>query len=421
MSRLFFVWGPMLMANDNNEYFPYRYSADTAAPWYTTFRAEDQPLSQILLHSVGYYLKTKNIKKTAPHEEVSYFIEQQTLLDRMASEGVEHTPTSLNIAFVGDLMWIKDNWDNFLDLQVLDYLNSHDLVFGNLETNISSRLPVTVAPISGVDFPTFNSPPALITSFTRPDGTNTFSFLSVANNHILDFYDDGARNTMAFLDQQGIARSGMRLSAAEKPYAIIDKNGIRLGVLGVTWGVNNKNRLEHTALTLNVARGISFVDDRQPDLGLIEAALSAMTAAKVDLKVVVVHWGFEYEFYPDPKIMQLARTIVRLGADLIVGSHSHVAQPSEVCFVNGYDGVPRTNYNSCLITTDDGRPRKAFIAYSLGNFTTVMNTKECSTGLITSLHITKDTSTNIVDWHAPRFRYVQNKGEKEQRRLRLLE
>src|SRR5207253_5434614 len=61
---------------------------------------------------------------------------------------------------------------------VLQYLNGHEVVLGNLESVISRRFPVPhVLP----DYFTYNSDPALLTSFRRPDGRSTFTALGTAN------------------------------------------------------------------------------------------------------------------------------------------------------------------------------------------------------------------------------------------------
>lgn len=48
-----------------------------------------------------------------------------------------------------------------------------------------------------------------------------------------------------------------------------------------------------------------------------------------------MHWGNEYELYPSPLILDVARKVASLGADIILGHHSHIVQPAEMLFVNG--------------------------------------------------------------------------------------
>ena len=116
-------------------------------------------------------------------------------------------------------------------------------------------------------------------------------------------------------------------------------------------------------------------------------------------------------------MMQVGREIVRAGADLIMGTHPHVVQPLEVCFVNGYEqrylerGRAWRRWRSARAACcDDGTgvPRKGLIAYSLGNFATAMYTLHCRTGLVLSLRLARDAETGRVDWHRPEAQLVYN-------------
>jgi len=65
--------------------------------------------------------------------------------------------------------------------------------------------------------------------------------------------------------------------------------------------------------------------------------------SKVDVLIVSLHWGAEYQKEPNTHQRQLARQAVDAGAKIVLGHHPHVTQPVE-------------SYGSGLIF------------YSLGNF-----------------------------------------------------
>lgn len=73
------------------------------------------------------------------------------------------------------------------------------------------------------------------------------------------------------------------------------------------------------------------------------ADIRAARAAGADLVIPFMHWGWENNPKPDARQRQLARLMIDVGADVVVGSHPHVTQGSEI-----YRGKP--------------------IIYSLGNF-----------------------------------------------------
>src|SRR5262245_48759101 len=116
---------------------------------------------------------------------------------------------------------------------------------------------------------------------------------------------------------------------------------------------------------------------------------------------------------------------------MIIGTHPHVVQPLEVCFVNGYESrlkeqadLPALDHPSgCIVQDETGIPRKALIMYSLGNFVTAMYTMHCRTGLILGVQLERDVSGR-VDWHRPEIKLVYNarmKMLRAGRRLMLLE
>jgi poly-gamma-glutamate synthesis protein (capsule biosynthesis protein) len=408
------------------DYFPYVCSAEGNLPRYLRVRAEGQPLGKAIWSGVSYLRKYRRPKRSAPPEEVRYFDDQRYLL-RWLGKGPD---SGLRLGMVGDVMWLRDGWEQFLSPEVLSYLNGHEVVLGNLESPISSRFKV---PSFLPDYFTYNSDPALVTSFQRPSGRSTFSALATANNHSLDRGDAGLADTLDFLDAQGIPHTGVRRQASDRPYALFEADGMRFGFYAACWGLNNPAALGRSSLHIEVLPGLVPHVRHPVDLGRIRAALAGMDAERVDFKIVYLHWGYEFEMYPCPDVMRVGRDIIVAGADLLLGSHPHVLQPVEVCFVNGYEkrhaeqaGVlqalsPRTG---CLLRDAQGVPRKGLIVYSLGNFATAMFTLLCRTGMVLSIRLARNPETNRVDWHRPEVQLVHNvhrDPQTRQRRLVLLE
>jgi hypothetical protein len=335
----------------------------------------------------------------------------------------------VRLALVGDLMWLRDSWGSFLSPEVLAYLNGHDAVVGNLETPISTRLRV---PGLLPDYFTYNSDPRLVTSFRRPTGGSTFSALSTANNHCLDRGDAGLGDTLDFLDGLGIPHAGVRRRAEDRPWVSFEAGGVRFGFYAACWGLNNPAEVRSSAFHIEVLDGLAPRVRLPPDLGRVRAVLDEMAAAGMDFRIVGLHWGNEFELYPAPELVQVGREVIRAGADVVAGSHPHVIQPLEVCFVNGYERRYREagwdlpaleERTGCLMSDGTGRPRKGLIAYSLGNFATAMFTLHCRTGLILGLRLARDRETGRVDWHRLEAQLVFNVPRAcwAGRRLMLLE
>jgi hypothetical protein len=406
----------------SRDHFPDAYTPERL-PRFLRVRAEGRPLRESIWHAVSYLRKYARARYTAPAEEVAYFDEQRRLLRWLALQD----GAGVGLAAVGDLMWLRDSWTDFLSPEVLAYLNGHEVVLGNLESPVSRRSSVpTLLP----DYFTYNSDPGLITSFRRPDGRNTFSALGTANNHCLDRGDAGLADTLAFLDEHGIPHSGVRRSSGEKPYVTFDAGGIRFGFYAACWGLNNPDQVRQSSHRIEVQPGLAPEVRHPLDLARVREVLAGMAADGVDFRIVSLHWGFEFEFYPDPQIVRAGREFVRAGADLVLGSHPHVIQPLEVCFVNGYEkrylevGAPSgalSEGSGCLVEDEAGVPRKGLVAYSLGNFATAMYGIHCLVGLALSLRVFRDRDTGRVDWTRPEPQLVYNvRRDPATRRRRLV-
>lgn len=381
--------------------FPYRYQPEKT-PGYTRFRAEGLSLSEALPQAVSYLRKYVYKKDTAPPESIVHFQRQQQLFGFLASP----LPATVKLAMVGDIMWVRDSWSSFAQPDVKARLGEHDVVLGNLETPISDRHRV---PSFLPDVAHFNAPPELLTTFRRPEGENLFTAVSTANNHSLDQGLDGARATLDFLTREGVLQSGMG-SSGDKPYATFEKNGIKFGFFAATFGLNDPSQEQPEGWKINLVKGLAPTGPARLDE--VRAALEGMQQDGVDFKIVSLHWGHEFEGYPTPEQMQVAREVASLGADVLLGGHSHVPQPAEVLFLNGAERElpPQARALAADATLSDGSgiPRKSLIVYSLGNFTTNMYTAACQLGGLQSLEVVKDPATGKVDWHAPRLDFVYN-------------
>jgi poly-gamma-glutamate synthesis protein (capsule biosynthesis protein) len=408
-------------------YFPHVYSAEEGLPRYLRFRAEGLPLREALWGALAYLRKNLRARRSAPPEEIRYFNDQRRLLRWLTSISKDASPTHVpRLAMVGDLMWLRDGWNNFLSPEVLAYLNGHDIVLGNLESPISSRFRV---PRLLPDYFSYNSDPALVTSFRRPGGGNTFSALATCNNHSLDRGDAGLSDTLDFLDRQAIHHAGVRRQASDRPYVVFESAGVRLGFYAACWGMNDPAAIVASTHHVEVLPGLVPSVRRPVDLSRIGSALAGMEAEGVEFKVVYLHWGYEFEMYPCPELMIVGRQIIAAGADLLLGSHPHVVQPLEVAFVNGYErryrerGVDMsalTQRTGCLLRDDKATPRKGLIVYSLGNFATTMYTPLCRLGMVLSLDLVRDNSGR-VDWQRPEVQFVCNiRRDPDTRRRRLV-
>jgi Bacterial capsule synthesis protein PGA_cap len=343
-----------------------------------------------------------------------HFAEQKRLQAYLSAND-EVTPAGgARLGFLGDIMWLRSGWGGFLAPETLERLRRFDALLGNLESPISPRFPVVER---WPDLFTYNSDPRLVTSFQNEDGSPLFGALSLANNHVLDQGDQGARDTMAFLASHGIPVSGASEPGGPE-WCEFQREGLRFGFYAAGFGLNDHLLARRSALQLNFLPGLA--PERpgvEPDLGAACRALKAMDAAGVHVKIIYLHWGFEYEFYPSAGMMRTARTLVAAGADFLFGSHPHILQPMEVLFVNGFEeeypeearaALPSLRREGhSLLQGVPGPARPACILYSLGNFATAMYTFYCRVGALAGVKFYRDRNGRLR-WTLPELEMVYN-------------
>ena len=242
---------------------------------------------------------------------------------------------------------------------VKKHIDSADLAIANFET-------VTAGADKGFSgFPNFNSPKE--TLFAVKDAG--FDILTTANNHSLDQGKNGLINTIDSIEEQGMKNIGT-YKEKDCPIRIEKINEIKLALLSYTYGFNG---MEFTLTEEEQRYMVSKIDEEK-----IKMDIQAAKDLGVDMVVVFIHWGNEYQREPSEEQMQLGRKMVEWGANIIFGSHPHVIQKTEIINHSGKDN---------------------FIIYSMGNFLSnqckdSMDNKYTEDGLMVEVQLEKDFSIN---------------------------
>lgn len=160
--------------------------------------------------------------------------------------------------------------------------------------------------------------------------------VSLANNHVYDYGEEGIMDTLATLNSDGIpyVGAGKNLSEAEKPVYFI-AGGRKIALVAATQIERSYNYTkEATDSTPGVLKTL------KP-----EKFVSVISDAKknADIVIVIVHWGTEGNSHYGADQTALANKFIEAGADAIIGGHTHCLQGIEII-----DDVP--------------------VYYSLGNF-----------------------------------------------------
>ena len=177
-------------------------------------------------------------------------------------------------------------------------------------------------------------------------------FVTLGNNHTMDFGQKGLDNTTATLDEYGID-----YAVPDGSFVYQSEDGPSIGLYAAPW----------CATEAQVRAGVS--------------ALAAR--GDVDLVVCLMHWGMEGYYRPWGSQTSLGRAAVDSGADIVYGSHPHVLQPIEV--ISGEQG------NDTLVL------------YSLGNFVSAQDVNSRMLGGMAKWTLVYEPQTKAVSVEDVRF------------------
>jgi len=226
-------------------------------------------------------------------------------------------------------------------------LHAADITIGNLESVIVDRGTAT----DTARAPAFAAPKAAAALLADAG----FAVLGTANNHAWDLEGHGLLESLAHLDTAGIAHAGTgpTPAAALRP-AVVQRKGWTVAVFSVTRIFNYPDLIVqgHPAECC-----VAWADTSR-----LQAAIKTARDSGADLVLVMLHAGREYRDLPPADVVATARSLVRAGADAVIGHHPHV--PEGVEWVNGHP-----------------------ILYSLGNFVFAQHPRWTRRGLAAILTV----------------------------------
>lgn len=224
----------------------------------------------------------------------------------------------MKVLFLGDFLYDYDKINDDI-LEISKYIKENDLVTVlNFEGAFKSEKP-------------YKKP---INLHCTKEAIEVLKLLNVkavnlANNHVMDYSEEGLSSLIEALDEAGIGHFGAGMNKEEsfKPYIL--KYGIRkIYLYGFGW------KMEECVNATDKKAGTAPID-----YNFIQ---KVMDDRKKKFVIFSFHFGYEYECLPQPYHFKKCREIVRCKrVKAVFGHHPHVVQ--------GYD-----KHNN--------------IFYSLGNF-----------------------------------------------------
>lgn len=247
-------------------------------------------------------------------------------------ENQENPSDTITIKAVGDVI-PGTNYPNYrlprfrdelLPKSVRGYLQGADILFGNFESSLTNY-PYSAKDVSQGQTFAFRSPPDYAQLFADVG----FDVMNVANNHAMDFGPIGFRDTVKNLAAVGIETLGHK-----NQILYLQANNIPVAMIGFT-----TYDLYNSVNDLEAAKALVLEAKNNANIVVVSMQVGAEGTGALRVKNET-----EY-FYGENRgnSLKFARTMIDMGADLVIGHGPHVPRAIEI-----YKGK--------------------LIAYSLGNF-----------------------------------------------------
>lgn len=243
------------------------------------------------------------------------------------------------------------------------YIETADLSFINQET-------ICAGEEFGLShYPQFNGPTQILDAVANTG----FDWLAASSNHSLDKGSDALLAELNYLHENypDISVTGAYRSEEESnQYIVREVNGIKVGLLGYTYGLNG------IPLPEDMPWLVELINEDQ-----IQKDMEALSKIS-DVQIVSMHWGTEYHTEIEADQQALAQKMNEWGVEVIIGTHPHVIKPAEII---------------------QGEKQDTLCYYSLGNFLSAQDTNEGMVGGMASFTLQYDFDTQETSFKDVKF------------------
>ena len=216
---------------------------------------------------------------------------------------------NVSLIIGGDLVPTESNRELFENNQIEELIGKE--LKEELE-KVDFRIFNLEAPITESDYKLLKCGPNLKIdpkSISGIKGLNP-SLLTLANNHIMDFKEQGLKDTLEILENNNINYVGIGNSLNDlKKFHILEKEGVKIGVY-----VCAEREFSIATSTIPGVNPLELIDNLE-DIQKLKK--------QCDYIIVLYHGGKEHYRYPSPILKKVCNKMIEYGADLIVCQHSH--------------------------------------------------------------------------------------------------
>lgn len=203
-----------------------------------------------------------------------------------------------------------------------------------------------------------------------------FDLVTTANNHVLDMGLEGAKRTVDVLNEKGLEFIGSYRNAEDKANSrvkLVVKDGIKLAILAYTYGANGIRPEQWLDEKLSCVTSVLVWRNESELNRVLEGVVKDFELAKSykpDLIIVLPHWGEQFTDAPNGYQKFWQEIFLQLGADIILGCHTHSVQPVKIDTVNS---------------------RKTYTLYCPGNYANVYREHNGDASLMAEVYVDRDT------------------------------
>jgi len=225
----------------------------------------------------------------------------------------------MKIGLTGDVMigrLVNENLDRvsetFLWGDMLPFLRGCDLNLINLEAALTTSDQIAQKVFN------FKADPHKVKTLVE----GSIDVVNLANNHTLDYSEEGLLETLSVLDKVGIAYVGAGKNIDEaRGSVILSKKGVRVGILGYTDNEPSWEATDHDPGTRYISITEAGLETVKQDVGTLRD--------QVDILIVTIHWGPNMRERPPPHFISFAHQLIDCGVDLFHGHSAHIFQGVE--------------------------------------------------------------------------------------------
>ena len=250
----------------------------------------------------------------------------------------------ITISALGDIMMHKEiqesamyqtgNYDQVFS-DVKELLQKDDLTIANLETPVADEIRILGAP-------NYNAKTALVKSMKDAG----IDFVSTANNHAFDQWAFGVRTTIKALEDNSMGYNGCgENKRVSESFTIVNVKSFSIGIMALTFSLNGLRPTREDYYSPYINYFPPYDDAALNEL----CEKIRLIKNKVDVVMILYHGGAEYQSIPSAIQSRWLKSCAEAGADVVLGTHSHVLQKID-------------------FYKDAKEDKNKLIAYSLGNF-----------------------------------------------------